>query len=378
MATAPALTIPRELLPADGRFGCGPSKIRREALAALASAAPTLLGTSHRQPPGRQLLGRVREELRALFDLPDDYEVLVGNGGATAFWDAAIFGLIDNRSQHVVYGEFSARFAQSVAAAPHLRKPMIVEAAPGSRAQPRSADDIDTYCVIHNETSTGVVAPVERPTGTSAADDQLLLVDATSAAGGLPVRATDFDCYYFSPQKCFASEGGLWIALCSPAAIARIERLHDSGRWQPASLDLHRARENSNANQTYNTPALATLFLLAEQTTWLLDNGGLPWAAARCAVSAAYLYGWAERTSYTAPFVADPNDRSPLVGTIDLDGIDAERLNAVLRANGIVDTNGYRALGRNQIRVGMFPAVDPADVVALTACIDFVASRLGD
>jgi len=375
MATSP-ITIPRDLLPADGRFGCGPSKVRQQAIDALATAAPSLLGTSHRQPPVRRLVGRVRDGLRQLFDLPDGYEIILGNGGATAFWDVASFSLINQKSQHLAYGEFSARFAQAICAAPHLDSPTIIEAAPGTRSRAVAQPGIDTYCLVHNETSTGVAALIERPLGTSAANDQLVLVDATSAAGGLPVLASEFDCYYFSPQKCFASDGGLWIALCSDAAIARMETIQRSGRWQPASLDLNIARANSNANQTYNTPALATLFLLAEQITWILDNGGLEWAVARCVESATHLYDWAERASYAAPFVADPSDRSPVVGTIDLIGVDADAVNAVLRANDIVDTDGYRKLGRNQLRVGMFPAIEPNDVRALTECVDFVVECL--
>ncbi len=375
MQTSP-ITIPRDLLPEDGRFGCGPSKIRQQAIDALAVAAPKLLGTSHRQEPVRQLVGRVRAGLRELFELPDGYEVVLGNGGTTVFWDAATFGLLRKKSQHVVYGEFSARFAEAVRAAPHLDPPTVIEAPAGTRSRATAQADVDTYCLVHNETSTGVVAPIERPLGTSAANDQLVLVDATSAAGGLPVKASEFDCYYFAPQKCFASDGGLWIALCSDAAIARMQSIRRSGRWQPASLDLTVARTNSNLNQTYNTPALATLFLLAEQITWILENGGLGWAAARCAQSAANLYGWAERVPYASPFVADPAERSPVGGTIDLIGVDAEAVIAVLRANGIVDTDGYRKLGRNQLRIGMFPAIEPTDVAALTECIDFVVTRL--
>lgn len=375
MPTSP-ITIPRDLLPADGRFGCGPSKIRQQSIDALAAAAPTLLGTSHRQEPVRQLVGRMRAGLRELFELPDGYEVLLGNGGTTVFWDAATFGLIRKKSQHVSYGEFSARFAQAASAAPHLDAPTIIKAAPGTRSRAVAQADVDTYCLVHNETSTGVIAPVERPAGTAATNDELVLVDATSAAGGLPVRANEYDCYYFAPQKCFASDGGLWIALCSDAAIARMESIKQSGRWQPASLDITIARTNSNLDQTYNTPALATLFLFGEQITWILDNGGLAWANARCAESATILYGWAERSSYAQPFVASPDERSPVVGTIDLIGVDAEAVITVLRANGIIDTDGYRKLGRNQLRVGMFPAVEPADVQALTGCIDYVVERL--
>ncbi|MEQ1874704.1 MAG: phosphoserine transaminase [Ilumatobacteraceae bacterium] len=377
MPTSP-ITIPRDLLPADGRFGCGPSKIRQQAIDALTTAAPTLLGTSHRQVPVRQLVGRVRAGLRELFELPDGYEVVLGNGGTTVFWDAATFGLIRKKSQHVSYGEFSARFAQAAKTAPHLDEPVIIEAAPGTRSRAVAQVDVDTYCLVHNETSTGVVSAVERPVGTAAANDELVLVDATSAAGGLPVKASEFDCYYFAPQKCFASDGGLWVALCSEAALARMDSIKQSGRWQPASLDLTIARTNSNLDQTYNTPALATLFLFAEQITWILDNGGLAWATARCAESASILYDWAERSSYAQPFVANPDERSPVVGTIDLIGVDAEEVIAALRANGIVDTDGYRKLGRNQMRIGMFPAVEPTDVKALTECIDYVVERLMD
>lgn len=375
MPTSP-ITIPRDLLPADGRFGCGPSKIRQQSIDALTAAAPTLLGTSHRQQPVRQLVGRVRAGLRELFELPDGYEVLLGNGGTTVFWDAATFGLIRKKSQHLTYGEFSARFAQAVSAAPHLENPTIIEAAAGTRSRAVAQADVDAYCLVHNETSTGVIAQVERPIGTAAANDELVLVDATSAAGGLPVNASEFDCYYFAPQKCFASDGGLWVALCSDAAIGRMESIKQSGRWQPASLDLTIARTNSNLDQTYNTPALATLFLLAEQITWILDNGGLAWSSARCTESSTILYSWAEQSSYAQPFVANPDERSPVVGTIDLIGVDAEEVIATLRANGIVDTDGYRKLGRNQLRVGMFPAVEPADVKALTECIDYVVERL--
>ena len=374
---APTITIPADLVPHDGRFGCGPSKIRPEAVEALHAVSATYLGTSHRQDGVKKVVGRLRAGLRELFALPDGYEVVLGNGGSTVFWDVATFGLIDRKSQHLVCGEFSAKFAEAASAAPHLVTPTIIESAPGSRPVARAEDSVDTYCLVHNETSTGVAGPIERPAGTSAADDKLVLVDATSAAGGLAVGASEFDCYYFAPQKCFASDGGLWTALCSPAALDRIGRIGASDRWIPASLDLNIALDNSTKNQTYNTPALATLFLFAEQVDWLNGNGGLDWASARCAESAAHLYGWAEASTFATPFVADPDLRSNVVGTIDLNGVEASAVNAVLRAHGIVDTDSYRKLGRNQLRVAMFPAIDPDDVRALTRCIDYVVERLG-
>ena len=373
---APTITIPTDLLPSDGRFGCGPSKIRTEAVDALYAVSPTYLGTSHRQDGVKNVVGRLRAGLRELFTLPDGYEVVLGNGGSTVFWDIATFGLIDRKSQHLVCGEFSSKFAEAAAAAPHLVTPSIIESAPGSRPEAKADDAVDTYCLVHNETSTGVAGPIERPAGTAAADGQIVLVDATSAAGGLAVQASEFDCYYFAPQKCFASDGGLWTALCSPAALDRIGRIAASGRWIPASLDLTIALDNSTKNQTYNTPALATLFLFAEQVDWLNSNGGLAWASARCAESAGHLYRWAEKSSFATPFVADPALRSNVVGTIDLDGVEASAVNAVLRSNGIVDTDSYRKLGRNQLRVAMFPAIDPDDVRALTNCIDYVVERL--
>ena len=373
----PAITIPTNLLPGDGRFGCGPSKVRPESFAALAAAAPTFLGTSHRQAPVKSMVGRLRAGLAQFFSLPDGYEVVLGNGGATVFWDAATFGLINRKSQHLVCGEFSSKFAEAAANAPHLEQPTIIEALPGTRASAKAEGGVDAYCLVHNETSTGVASPIERPHATSGEADQLVLVDATSAAGGLHVDASQFDCYYFAPQKCFASDGGLWVAACSPAALSRIDRIAKSGRWIPASLDLATALDNSLKDQTYNTPALATLFLFAEQLDWMNEHGGLAWAARRCATSAGALYSWAAQSLYATPFVADPADRSNVVGTIDLDGVDAATVSAVLRANGIVDTDSYRKLGRNQLRVAMFPAIEPSDVEALTACIDHVVARLG-
>jgi phosphoserine aminotransferase len=368
----PDLVIPRDLLPADGRFGCGPSKVRPEALTALAASGESFLGTSHRQAPVRAVVRRVREGLTALFGLPDGYEVLLGNGGTTAFWDAATFGLIERRSQHTVFGEFSAKFAEAAAKAPFLDEPMVIRADPGTVAEPVATGGVDLYALTHNETSTGAAVTIRRP-----APAAFVAVDATSAAGGLRVDPREFDVYYFAPQKVFASDGGLWLALVSPAGLDRIARVAASGRWVPASLDLTIARDNARLDQTYNTPALATLFLLADQLDWLNGLGGLGGAARRCDESAAALYGWADAAAYAAPFVKDPEHRSHVVGTIDFDAsVDAALLAKVLRANGIVDTEPYRKLGRNQFRVGMFPAVDPDDVRALTQCVDYVVSHL--
>jgi phosphoserine aminotransferase len=371
----PAVTIPADLLPRDGRFGCGPSKVRQEAVEALARAAPGYLGTSHRQEGVRSVVRRLREGLTELFDLPEGYEVLLGNGGTTAFWDAATFGLIRRRSQHLSFGEFSSKFAKAARAAPHIESPEVIESPTGTHPLPVARPDIDLYALTHNETSTGVSMDIRRPEG--AAPDALVAVDATSAAGGLRVSAREFDAYYFAPQKAFGSDGGLWVALCSPAALERIEAVRASGRWAPAFLDLGIALENSRKDQTYNTPALATLFLFREQLEWMLDNGGLEWAASRCDRSAECLYGWAEASSYATPFVAKPDERSHVVGTVDLDPVvEAGTVSAVLRANGIVDTDAYRSLGRNQLRIGMFPAVDPEDVAALTGCIDHLVAAL--
>ena len=374
MADAPtSLTIPTELKPSDGRFGCGPSKVRPAQLQALA-AAGDLFGTSHRQAPVKNLVGRVRDGLRQLFSLPDGYEVILGNGGSTAFWDAAAFGLIDTRSLHLTYGEFSAKFASAVAKNPFVGDPIVVKADPGGAPDPVSDPSVDLIAWAHNETSTGVAVPVHRPAG---AGDALIAIDATSAAGGLPVDITEADAYYFAPQKNFAGDGGLWIALMSPAALARVEKVATAGRWVPDFLSLPIAIENSVKNQTYNTPAIATLILLAEQIDWLLGNGGLEWATKRTADSSARLYAWAEATEYTTPFVADPALRSQVVGTVDFaDDVDASAVAKILRTNGIVDTEPYRKLGRNQLRVGMFPAVEPDDVSALTQCIDWVVQRL--
>jgi phosphoserine aminotransferase len=369
------IVLPDQLKPADGRFGCGPSKVRPEALASLAGAGAAVLGTSHRQAPVRSLVRRVRDGLRELFALPDGYEVVLGNGGSTAFWDAAAFGLVRERSQHLVCGEFSSKFAAVSAGAPFLGTPSVVEVAAGTAATAHAETGIDAYAWAHNETSTGVLTPVSRVAG--ADDGALVLIDATSGAGGLPVDVSQADVYYFAPQKCFGSDGGLWIGLFSPAAQVRAAEIAGSGRWLPPSLDLTVALDNSTKDQTYNTPALATLWLLADQVEWILGNGGLDWAVSRTTDSSSRLYTWAEKSPYASPFVADPDQRSLVVGTIDFsDGVDAAALAAVLRANGIVDTEPYRKLGRNQLRIGMFPAIEPADVEALTACVDYVVERL--
>ena len=372
MQPTTAITIPAEMLPSDGRFGCGPSKVRDAQLDALAGAGRRLMGTSHRQPPIKQLVGSVRAGLRELFSLPDGWEVVLGNGGSTVFWDVATFGLVEQRSQHLVFGEFSQKFADATAAAPHLGQPMVVSSEPGTHPAAIAAD-VDTYCLTHNETSTGVSMQLTRPAGIG---DALVIVDATSAAGGLAWSPSEVDVYYFAPQKSFASDGGLWIACCSPRAIARIEKINSTGRWTPASLDLKIALDNSRADQTYNTPAIATIFLLDQQLQWMLAQGGLSWCAARTAESADVIYNWAQQSAYATPFVTNAAQRSHVVATIDLDGVAASDMSAVLRHNGIVDTDGYRKLGRNQLRVGMFPAVEPADVAALTRCVDYVAERL--
>ena len=371
-----SIVIPARLLPDDGRFGCGPSKIRPEQIDALVTAQDTILGTSHRQPAVRNLVGSVRSGLTSLFGLPDGWEIVLGNGGSTVLWDVATFGLIRECSQHLVFGEFSSKFADASATAPHLGQPTVITSDTGSHPSAVAEDGIDLYALTHNETSTGVAMQLTRPTGTSA-ETALVAVDATSAAGGLLWEPSEVDVYYFAPQKCFASDGGLWLAACSPAAVERIETIGSSNRWRPASLDLKIALDNSKLNQTYNTPALATLVMLDAQVRWMNDNGGLAFAAGRSAQSAAMLYGWAVDSSYATPFVADAEKRSNVVGTIDLDdGIDANAVSAVLRANGILDTDSYRKLGRNQLRIGMFPAIEPSDVEALTRCIDHVVEAL--
>jgi len=375
MADSPDIRIPASLLPADGRFGCGPSKVRPEALADLAATGTSFLGTSHRQLGVRSVVADIRAGLRELFTLPAGYEVVLGDGGSTVFWDAAVFGLVERRAQHLVFGEFGAKFAEAVAGAPFLDDPEIIETAAGTHGQLVARAGIDVYAHPHNETSTGVALTPRRPEGAS--DAALLCIDATSAAGGLRFDAREVDVYYFAPQKCFASDGGLWIALCSPAALDRIGAVQASGRWIPASLDLAIARDNSSKDQTYNTPSLATLFLFRHQMRWMLDHGGLEWAASRCDRSAEALYGWAEASGFANPFVAKPDERSHVVGTVDLDAaVPHETVCRVLRANGIVDIEPYRKLGRNQLRVGMFPAVEPADVGALTACVDYVVERI--
>ncbi len=372
--TTETVQIPAELKPADGRFGCGPSKVRREALAALAERTD-LIGTSHRQAPVRDLVGRVRSGLAELFSLPDGYEVALGNGGTTAFWDAAAAWLVRERALHLTYGEFSSKFAKATACAPFLADPILVEAESGDAPAPTADPAADAIAWAHNETSTGAMVPVERPAGSG---DALVLIDATSGAGGLPVDVADADAYYFAPQKSFGSDGGLWLALLSPAAVARIGELDGAaGRWQPEFLSLAIALDNSRKEQTYNTPALATLLLLADQIEWMLGNGGLEWCVGRTSDSSARLYGWAEASAVATPFVADPAKRSLVVGTIDFaDSVDAAALAAALRANGIVDVEPYRKLGRNQLRVGMFPAVEPDDVEALTACVDWVLENV--
>ncbi|MHA3946801.1 phosphoserine transaminase [Cellulomonas bogoriensis] len=372
---ATAIDIPHHLLPGDGRFGSGPSKVRPAQVQALAAVGTSLLGTSHRQAPVRDLVGRVRGGLAELLSLPEGYEVVLGNGGSTAFWDVATFSLVQDQAQLCAFGEFGTSLANEVRQAPFLAEPEVLTAQPGGLALPRARPGVDTYAWPHNETSTGVAAPVRRPTG--ADDDALVLVDATSAAGGLAVDVRETDVYYFAPQKSFASDGGLWLAVCSPAAIARAEQIAARGRWIPRFLSLTTAVANSRQNQTLNTPAIATLVLLAEQVEWMLGHGGLEWAVNRSSASAGHLYGWAEERPWATPFVQDPEARSTVVGTIDLDdAVDAPTVCAVLRRHGIVDVEPYRKLGRNQIRVAMFPAVDPADVQALTGCVDHVVGRL--
>ena len=373
---APAsIVLPGEIKPSDGRFGSGPSKVRPEALAALASTGAHVMGTSHRKPAVKGLVRRVREGLTALFDLPDGHEVVLGNGGATAFWDIAAFGLVRSKAQHLAFGEFSSKFAKVTSRAPFLADSSVVTGEPGTLPSPVAEAGVDVYAWPHNETSTGVMAPVRRVEGADA--DALVVVDATSGAGGLPVDITEVDAYYFAPQKNFASDGGLWVAVMSPRALERVEQVAASGRWVPDFFSLPTAIDNSRKDQTYNTPAVATLFLLAEQLDWLNGNGGLEFAVGRTSDSASRLYGWADKTDYATPFVADPAARSLVVGTIDLDAaVDAAAVAAALRANGIVDTEPYRKLGRNQLRIAMFPAVEPSDVEALTECIDHIVGRL--
>ena len=376
-ATTTPLQIPAAIKPADGRFGCGPSKVRPEQLAHLAGAGSALMGTSHRQAPVKQLVGRVRAGLAELFALPEGYEVVLGNGGTTAFWDAAAAGLVRERALHLAFGEFSQKFATVTKGAPFLADPIVIAAEPGDAPEPTGDPSADAVAWAHNETSTGAMVPVRRVGGDGF--DGLILIDATSGAGGLPVDVSQADAYYFAPQKSFASDGGLWLALLSPAAIERVGELAATDRWIPESLSLATALDNSRKDQTYNTPAVATLFLLADQLEWMLSLGGLDGCVQRTRANSDHLYGWAQESDFATPFVSDPAKRSLVVGTIDFaDEIDAAAVAATLRANGIVDTEPYRKLGRNQLRIGLFPAIDLADVQALTACIDWVVDRLGD
>jgi len=367
-------TIPADLKPADGRFGCGPSKVRPEQIAAVSDAATSVMGTSHRQAPVKNVVGRVRDGLSSLFSLPEGYEVVLGNGGTTAFWDAAAFGLVREKSLHLTYGEFSSKFAKVTGAAPFLGEPIVVSSEPGTAPEPVSDPSVDLIGWAHNETSTGVMLPVTRPAGS---ENALVAIDATSGAGGLPVNIADTDVYYFAPQKCFASDGGIWVAIMSPAALARVEEIKASGRWCPDFLSLPTAVDNSAKNQTYNTPAVATLLMFANQIEWMNDQGGLDWCVSRTADSSSRLYDWAEKSEFATPFVGEPAHRSQVVGTIDFDDkIDAAAVAKTLRANGIIDTEPYRKLGRNQLRVGMFPAIDPEDITQLTRSIDYVVGEL--
>ena len=376
MTDTAKVTIPADLLPLDGRFGCGPSKVRPAQIDYLASVGRTVLGTSHRQGPVRNLVAQIRDGLGDLFSLPEGYEIVLGNGGSTAFWDIAAFGLVRDRAQHLAFGEFSAKFASVTRKAPFLGDPTIITGEPGTLPSPRAEAGIDVYAWAHNETSTGVMAPVRRVEG--ADDGALVVIDATSGAGGLPLDAAEADVYYFGPQKCFAADGGLWIAAFSPAALARVEEIAAAGRWVPDFFSLPTAINNSRLNQTYNTPAVSTLALLSNQISWINDQGGLEWAVKRTTDSSSRLYEWAETTAYASPFVADPAARSLVVGTIDFtDAVDAASVAAALRANGVVDVEPYRKLGRNQLRVGMFPAVDPEDISKLIASIEYVVAAIG-
>ncbi|WP_203653136.1 phosphoserine transaminase [Demequina activiva] len=368
------LTIPSHLLPQDGRFGSGPSRVRDAQLQALMAAQPGVLGTSHRQAPVKDVVGAIREGLAQFYSLPDGYEVILGNGGASSFWDAAAFSLVESRAQHCAFGEFGSKFAAVTASAPFLEPSEIRTAEPGEVAVPEAHEGIDVYAWPHNETSTGAMAPVQRPAG---AGDALTVIDGTSAAGGLALDATQADVYYFSPQKSFGSDGGLWFALVSPAAIERIERIAGSGRWIPPTLDLATALENSRQNQTLNTPAVATLVMMNAQIEWLNDNGGMSFATGRTSESARRVYRWADGSPYAETFVTSHSNRSSVVATVDLrHPLDSVEIRSILKANGVVDIDPYRKLGRNQIRVGMFPAVDPDDVSALTGCIDWIVERL--
>jgi phosphoserine aminotransferase len=368
------LRLPSELKPSDGRFGCGPSKVRPEQLARLAAAGDSVMGTSHRQKPVKSLVGRVRAGVRQLFSLPEGYEVVLGVGGTTAFWDAAAFGLVRTRALHLTYGEFSSKFAKVTQDAPFLDDSVVISAEPGDAPEPVADPSVDLIGWAHNETSTGVMLPPTRPAGS---ENALIAVDATSGAGGLALDPTAADVYYFAPQKCFASDGGLWIAALSPAALDRVAEIGGGQRWVPEFLSLTTALDNSRKDQTYNTPAVATLFLLADQLEWMLEQGGLDWSVRRTGESSRRLYEWAESSRFAEPFVTDPAKRSQVVGTVDFDpSVDAAAVAKALRANGIVDTEPYRKLGRNQLRIGMFPAVEPDDITALTRSIDWVVEHL--
>ncbi len=373
MSSPDSLQIPENLLPRDGRFGSGPSKIRSAQIDALVTDASTYLGTSHRQSTVRAKVGQIREGLSSLFSLPEGYEVVLGNGGSTCFWDAATFHLIERKSEHLAFGEFSSKFAAAASAAPHLEDPVVITSEPGRHPFAESRDDVDLYALTHNETSTGVMMPISRPAGATG----LVAVDATSGAGALPVDPTQFDCYYFAPQKSFASDGGLWLALLSPAAVERVESVAASGRWTPAFFDLKIALDNSRLNQTYNTPALTTLHLLASQIEWFNAHGGLEFSAGRSARSAEILYSWADASEFARPFVENPEMRSTVVGTIDFTPeVDAALVASILRRHGVLDTEPYRKLGRNQLRIAMFPAVDSEDVAALCASINWIVGQL--
>jgi phosphoserine aminotransferase len=372
------IEIPAAMRPVDGRFGSGPSRVRPEGVAEVSAVATTVLGTSHRQAPVKNIVARVRHGLEEFFSLPDGYEIVLGNGGATAFWDVAAFGLVEHKSEHLTFGEFSKKFADATTAAPWLADPVVIESEPGTHPDLLADASVDAYALTQNETSTGVMMPIARPrTASGTVADGLVLVDATSGAGGIRFDPLEVDAYYFAPQKSFGSDGGLFLAALSPAALARAGAIGTSGRFIPASLDLTIAIDNSRLDQTYNTPALVTLLLLASQIEWFNANGGLEWSASRSDRSAEILYGWAERSSFATPFVAKPDERSKVIGTIDFtETVDAAEVAKILRANGIVDTEPYRKLGRNQLRVAMFPGVDPSDVEALTRCIDYVVERL--
>ena len=372
MSTIPSIELPAELIPGDGRFGSGPSKVRTESLLELGVTGASFMGTSHRQPTVKAVVGSIRSGMKDLFSLPDDYEVVLGVGGATSFWASATYGLIETKSQHLDFGVFSGKFAKVVAGAPHLEEPEVIKAEIGSHPLPVPNPEVDLYALTHNETTTGVMMPIVRPDAAG-----IVAVDATSAAGGMAVDPEQFDVYYFSPQKVFGAEGGLWIALVSPAGVDRIEKLGASDRWIPGFLSLKLALDNSRKDQTTNTPALATLFLVKRQVEYMLEMGGLDWAVGRCDRSSEIVYGWAENSPYAYPFVSDPEMRSTNVATVNFtDEVDAGTVAAVLRANGILDTGGYRALGQNQLRIAMFPNVEPSDLETLTKAIDYIVEKM--